>query len=166
MGDFANCCYHNIFIFTARQKQCLPNKILDIQYNTVIIFLFMLLKIPSSVPGSINVYFPCLPFLYFFFYYLTWKWAEYHVCGWNNFPEEFLLQKDLWSRNCWYKLNQNNFSITHSYDCKRIAPLPVPLAWKAAKTEVRWTHEHEHQVWEAHLNIVKPTKDQTMKKLQ
>lgn len=77
MGDFANCCYHNIFIFTARQKQCLPNKILDIQYNTVIIFLFMLLKIPSSVPGSINVYFPCLPFLYFFF--IIWLGNEQNI---------------------------------------------------------------------------------------
>lgn len=30
MGDYANCCSPNIFIFSARQKQCLPNKIVDV----------------------------------------------------------------------------------------------------------------------------------------
>lgn len=55
----------------------------------VTIFLFVsLLKIPSSVPGSINVCFPCLSF--FFFFYLKWGWAEYHAYGWINFTKDFL----------------------------------------------------------------------------
>lgn len=166
MGDFANCCYHNIFIFTARQKQCLPNKILDIQYNTVIIFLFMLLKIPSSVPGSINVYFPCLPFLYFFF--IIWLGNEQNIMC---VGETIFLKNFCCKRICDPEIVGISWTKTTSASrfhmiANVIAPLPVPLAWKAAKTEVRWTHEHEHQVWEAHLNIVKPTKDQTVKNLQ
>lgn len=36
MGDSANCYCQNIFIFTARQKQGLPNKIIPVAYDRYI----------------------------------------------------------------------------------------------------------------------------------
>lgn len=141
MGDYANCCYSNISIFSARQKTMLAkqNRRCPSKYSHSVSIHVIENSQLSAWLNKCLFPLPTLPL--FFLFFLTWKWAEYHVCGWSNFLEECLLQLDLCSRNCWYKLNQSTFpplSSSFLMNASITAPFACPFTCQAAQTKGRW----------------------------